>query len=174
MLASARKSFKNQVMDRESRMLSQCQTGITRRSTGFRVAAGLVRIWGSLSFLSTTGGCAGQGDPLYRAIAGWTGVLLRSIPRPHIRYMHTRAGEAREVSCGSPEAHRQRGWNCRWKTSPRCAFLTRCSQGDRSCTSKVQDNPCQLQRRAQDFSKQCLWKSCQGKLIPSRQQSCQG
>ena len=164
----------------------QCQTRLARRSMRFSLAAGLARIWGCLGFREHQAWlcCVRKSSLSTRAIAGWVGGHCYAPScTPKSKDTHVRAGEVREVSCGSLEAHGQRGQNCRWKTSPRYVFLARCSQGDRSCTSKVQDNPCPLQRPLLQ-GRVCPWlrtspsnacrRSCQGKLIPSRQQSCEG
>lgn len=43
----------------------ECQTGLTKQSMGLSVAAGLEGSGGALGFMSTKGGCAVYGNPLY-------------------------------------------------------------------------------------------------------------
>lgn len=63
-----RECFKDQLMDREGRVLTSC-FGCARLGSrkGPWDSAWLQDLYGSegaLGFMSTTGGCAGQGDPL--------------------------------------------------------------------------------------------------------------
>ena len=112
---SQEKLSKEQLIDRESGTNVppwQWQTGRARTSLGFSVAAGLVQIRGCLGLHEDQGWlcCVRRSSLSTCAIAGWEGGHCYAPGcTPKQKYTHTRAGEVPKISCGSLEAHGQKG-----------------------------------------------------------------